>query len=321
MSTITRSAMSPMCSGVRAYFAPVSRTAGTTAEFDLALCTEFDVDAPPSPWIDLGWVRNLKRTSGTAVQQLRRGEQGAVKEQFRSQLSATVELEFMQWGKLQMALSGGGQHMNVLARVEDDSHVGTRVEPAVPLLAGSSAAELVVGESNVGRFTVGDIVAVDLDYRGQRGYVGSGVSGAWAEPERISDVDYIRRVTFNVGRVVSRSTSRITLAQPLIGGVPPSGSGVQRVVGFTDREGDGFLQEWSALFVMADEGGSRLFFYYPRLQVASRTEAESVVQIADDLSAPVLSAKFNGLPVTDVYDRQTVLCYRSYLPAVNAAVY
>ena len=53
--------------------------------------------------------------------------------------------------------------------------------------------------------------------------------------------DYIRRVTFNVARVASVSGGALNLEQPLPGGAPPSNSFVQKVVGFTDREGGSFF--------------------------------------------------------------------------------
>ena len=61
--------------------------------------------------------------------------------------------------------------------------------------------------------------------------------------------DFIRRVTFNVSRVSSKTPTSLLLAQPLIG-PPTSGMGVQRVVAFVDREGSSFFQEWSGLFVI-----------------------------------------------------------------------
>jgi hypothetical protein len=39
------------------------------------------------------------------------------------------------------------------------------------------------------------------------------------------------------------------------------------------------------------------------------------------MSAVSLRASFLALPYVDTNDGQTVLCYRSYFPAVQAAVY
>jgi hypothetical protein len=44
---------------------------------------------------------------------------------------------------------------------------------------------------------------------------------------------------------------------------------VQKLVGFTDREGGSFFHEWSAIFFLAGESGGNICFYYPRLQPAA----------------------------------------------------
>jgi hypothetical protein len=102
------------------------------------------------------------------------------------------------------------------------------------------------------------------------GYAGIGSVCAQA----LTDVDYIRRVTFNVALVSQVTSTGLTLAGPLPGGAPAAGSKLQAVSGFVDREGGSFYQEWSALFVMEGSQGERIFFHYPRLQtMASAQEA------------------------------------------------
>ena len=66
----------------------------------------------------------------------------------------------------------------------------------------------------------------------------------------LSDVDYIRRITFNVALVAQVSQTGLILAQPLPGGAPAAAAKVQTVCGFIDRTGGSFYQEWSGLFVM-----------------------------------------------------------------------
>ena len=80
-----------------------------------------------------------------------------------------------------------------------------------------------------------------------------------------SDANYVRRVTFNVGRVVEVTATSVILAQPLLAGAPAAGASAQVVAAFVDREGGSFFQEWSALFVAEPESGGRVCFYYPRL--------------------------------------------------------
>lgn len=99
---------------------------------------------------------------------------------------------------------------------------------------------------------------------------------------------------------------------------------MQRVIAFVDREGGLFLQQWSGLFVMQEESGGRVCFYYPLLSPTTARPAwarESVVEIQKPIGEMALAASFAALPTVDGNDGATVLCYRSYFPAAAAAVY
>jgi hypothetical protein len=135
------------------------------------------------------------------------------------------------------------------------------------VLAGSTANELVFGIDVVSAFVVGNLIAVDVDYQQQIGYVGSGISAAYVSSAAKvnNDLNYVRRVTFNVGRVVEVTATSVILAQPLLAGAPATGASAQVVAAFVDREGGSFFQEWSALFIAEPESGGRVCFYYPRL--------------------------------------------------------
>jgi hypothetical protein len=318
-----RPPMLPVVRRVRAYFAPVARTTGTPAIFDPALHGAFALDLPPAPWLDLGWIENLRRLPGTRVLPVRGGAKGAATAQVRTQLDAKVEFEFREWGKLQMALAGGSQHMNALATAPAAAPQpsGGTPEAAIALQSGSTATELVLGAA-VSSFAAGDVVAVDLDYQGETGYVGSGLAAAYVRnaADVQNDANYIRRVTFNVGRIASLTANSAVLAQPLLGGAPSSAAKVQKVVAFLDREGGSFFQEWSALFVLPEESGGRVCFFYPRLQPAAPAQEQSF-EIADPLAGVALRATFIALPYTDSSDNEQALCYRSYFPAATAAIY
>jgi hypothetical protein len=319
---------------VRAYFAPVDRATETPTVFDPARYGAFALDTPPSPWLDLGWITDFQRWSRTATDALRVGARGAPAQSVRGALDAEVEFNFREWGKLQMALEAGSQHMNVLAtgaNATPQPSGGASIS-AVPLLPGSTAIELQVGTGNVGLFAGGNIVAVDVDYEQQTGYVGTGLAAAYVRnPQDVQhSADYVRRVTFNVGRVSAVTATSLMLAQPLLGGVPASGAAVQRVVAFVDREGGAFFQEWSGLFVMEEENGARICFYYPRLaplkkaNAGSGAQSEKIQKIAgseSSLGQVGLHASFVALPVTDVNDGEQILCYRSLFPATSAALY
>lgn len=328
-----RSAMVPISRRVRAYFAPVERTSESPAIFDPGKSGIFAPDAPPAPWIDLGWIDNFQRMSLTPTDAVHPGARGTGTVQFRGALDARVEFDFRDWGKLQMALAGGSEHMNVLAPDPNAAAVpsGGAPLPAVAVMPGSSGGEVIVGAGAVGSLATGDIVAVDADYQQQIGYVGSGISAAYVvDPAAVNrDPDYVRRVTFNVGRVAQLTATSLLLAQPLLAGVPQPGWGVQKVIAFVDREGGGFFQEWSALFMAQEDAGGRVCFYYPRLSPTSSAksaqssafERESVVDVAKPISALALHAAFLAMPHTDENDGHAALCYRSYFPPPMAALY
>ncbi len=229
----------------------------------------FALDSPPAPWLDLGWIDGFERYYDTPTDIVRSGSRALPSVQFRGAIEARVEFEFREWGKLQMALAGGSEHMNVLATTSSATPApcGGTPAPAVAILPGSTASELVLGAGAVSGFSIGSLVAVDLDYQQQVGYVGSGISAAYVSSATAvsNDANYIRRVTFNVGRVIEVTATSVVLAQPLLAGPPATGSSAQMVTAFVDREGGSFFQEWSALFVAESDSGGRVCFYYPRL--------------------------------------------------------
>jgi hypothetical protein len=185
---------------------------------------------------------------------------------------------------------------------------------AIVLDASTNASALNVGAAAAAGFAEGDVVAVDVDYAGATGYVGSGVSAAYVQSAAATggDVNFVRRMTWNVGLVSSIANGVLQLAEPLLAGAP-AGMKVSKVVGFCDREGASFFQEWSALFVMDGEQGDRVVFHYPRLQ-PMQGSSETEQALAGPLHEVRLAAAFRALPVKDVNDGETVLCFRSYLP-------
>src|SRR4051812_13126146 len=309
---------------IRAYFAPVNRTTGTPTIFDPAQQGAFALDSPPSPWISLGVISGFKRSSTTKNSAACGGKKGACANQFRKQLEARVQFDFREWGKLQMALACGSQHLNVLAESAGATAQGSggAAAAAVTVQSGSSATQIIVGASAIAQFAVGDMVAVDVDYAAQIGYVGSGIAGAYvkAAADVGSSADYIRRVTLNVGRILSTDANSVYVDQPLLGGAPLASAKVQKVIAFVDREGGSFFHEWSALFVVPESSGGRVCFYYPRLQAAAPA-SEGVEMIAKPLEQTCLHGSFIALPVTDPNDNEQVVCYRSYFPAAGAAAY
>jgi hypothetical protein len=317
-----QSQMWPLAESVRAYVAAVDRTTGSSVPFDPSAQGEFDLDLPPEPFLDLGWVENFRRVSETKHEVLRTGPDGCVAAQYTEQLDAAVEFDLPNWGKLQMAVAGGGQQINVLATsIESDIRAsgGTPI-PAVYLQGEPTMVVLPLAPDALTKFRVGDMVAVDWDYQGQVGYVGSGITGTCLTStlDAASHKDLIRRVTFNVSRVSYKTDTSLYLAQSLIGGAQ-IGMGVQKVVALLDREGGSYYQEWAVLFVIAGGTGGRTCFYYPRVQAAiGASEAQRTIE--GPLFSDMLHARLRALPSVDPNDGEEVLCYRSYFPAKNAKV-
>jgi hypothetical protein len=260
---------------------------------------------PPIGWTDLGWIENLKRSDGTRIATVRTGTKGVALTQFRSETEACVQCDFLEWGKLQMALSSGGQPINVLAAGD-----------AVALSSQSTRAELLLDAEGT-PFVTGDVLAVDVDYSGQPGPAGTGIAGAYVRSgaDVQSDVDFVRRVTLNVARVATVDGAALTLQQPLPFAVP-TGAKAQRVIAFADCEGAGFFAEWSALFVVESETGGRVCYYYPRLQPAASAQ-ESSIEIEAPLETVGLHAAFRAMPA----EGNSMLCYRLHFPATNAPAY
>ncbi len=308
----------PLTRRVRAYFAPVNRVVEHPTVFDPSVSGSFNLDTPPAPWIDLGWITNLSRKSASTVNVLNVGSPAAPQVQMRGLIGATVSFRFLTWRKLSMALSAGSEHMNLLAPAAGATAngSGSKGVAAVSLAAGSTATSLNIASTGLAGFRAGQLVVVDADYAGQTGYVGSGVSGAYVQSAASvnSDPDYTRRVSFNVALVAAVTATGLTLAQPLLAGVPASGMKAQVIEGFVDREGGSFFQEWSALLVMPGEQGERILYYYPRLQPTGGAQEDTETLIAP-LERVTLNASFRALPVIDAIDGEHVLCFRSFLPS------
>jgi hypothetical protein len=318
------SAPAPVTRRVRAYFAPVNRAAQTPVLFDPSQQSGFSLDAPPSPWMDLGWIQDFARKPASKSTPLLTGIPAAALEQVRETVQAQVSLQFLSWTKLTMALATGSQHMNVLAIANDPALAadGAQAAPAVTPQSGSTGTSIVLASSDAAKFAAGSMIAVDVDYTGQTGYLGCPVAGAYVR-QALTDVDYVRRITFNVALVAQVAPTGLTLAGPLPGGAPAAGMKLQAVTGFVDREGGSFYQEWSALFLMQGSQGERIFFHYPRLQAMSGAE-ETIAPLngkdRNGQSRVMLKGQFLALPVTDPLDGERVVCYRSFVPAAHAVV-
>ena len=301
---------------VRAYFAPVNRAARQATLFDPAVNGRFALDSPPAPWLDLGWIGGFERLSQTIVTPIRTSAPAVTQTQARTDVDATVKFSFQSWGKLQVSLSAGTQQMNLLPTAPGASPAGSGglATAAWPLTSGSTATVLQVSSDAAALLTTESMVVVDVDYAPDiTGFVGSGVSGAYVRTA-LSDVNYVRRVSLNVGRIASVAGNAVTLTLPLLAGVPTAAMKVSPVRGFCDREGSTYFQEWSALFVSEGQQGERVLWHYPRLQSMAGI-SEGSKQGASGLVDLQLTGCFRALPVQDGVDGERVVCFRSYLPS------
>ena len=94
---------------------------------------------------------------------------------------------------------------------------------AVTVQSGSTASFVQLAATDLVGFAAGSVIAVDADYSGQTGFIGAPISGAYLR-NALADVDYTRRVTFNVALVAQVGPTGLTLAAPLPGGVPMAGA-------------------------------------------------------------------------------------------------
>jgi len=323
MTEVFYSAPAPTTRRVRAYFAPVDRTSRIPTVFDPALQCEFDPDHPPPPWTDLGWIQKFQRKPASRMTQVSAGNPAVTLEQVVESVSAEVSCEFLSWSKLSMALATGSQHMNILAAQPGAIPTGSggTAKPAVEIQSGSTANSILLLAADASQFVPGMKIAVDTDYIGESGYVGAPIAGAFIRSP-LNDLDYIRRVTFNVGVIADVTSDRVTLANALPGGSPRSDAKLQQITGFVDREGGCFHLEWSALFVMEGTQGEKIYYHYPRLQAINGAEEGLYPIDASDTGYDrvLLIGRFLALPVTDSLDGEKVVCYRSFIPAPNALI-
>jgi hypothetical protein len=314
-------------SGFRGFFAPfVQGATPAPTLFDPARQGRFDTNNPPAGWFDLGWIDQFRRSPNGRIGQIRSGYRGAVRAQYRGEIGSSVEFEFREWGKLQMALASGTTHFNILkaAAGTPELPLGGSPAAAVSLGAGSTASRIVLATGGGAQFSAGEFVAVDVDYTGQSGFVGSGVQASFVPAASVSDVNFIRRVTYNVGVIRSVSGDTLELEQPLLGGAPPANAKVQAVTGFASREGSSFIQSWSAVFVVDTADGAQLYYYYPQLSISNERE-DGTFEVENVGTADVrgysLRAEFNALAFEDPVDGETVVSYRGFFPAPGSQAY
>jgi hypothetical protein len=183
-------------------------------------------------------------------------------------------------------------------------------------------------------FPAGSYIVADVDYvAGQYGLVGAaGINILSATA--VTDVDFIRKTSDFVNRVVAVIANAISgqdalvLSGPFVGGGnSPTGVGaygptatakVQLIKGFAAREGGSFITEWSGLFCMDTIDGSQIAIWYPHLS-PNQFKDIAAWQLENagttDLTGYELDTVMEALAYDDPLDGETVVRYASYYPA------
>ena len=224
-----RAAMVPITRRVRAYFAPVNRQTETPSIFDPGKHGAFPLDAPPAPWFDLGWVDHFQRSCGTSTEALQASAPGTTVAQFRGPLSAARGIRFPGVGQTADGV-GVGIRAHECSGQRSERKCAALRRDACGRGGGASGIDCDRNRPRrgaVNAFVDGDMVAVDADYQQQTGYVGTGIAAAYVnDPADVNhDPNYVRRVTFNLGRVAEKTATSLLLAQPLAGRSAGGGSG------------------------------------------------------------------------------------------------
>ena len=108
MASTWFSAPAPVARRVRAYFAPVNRATQTPVLFDPSEQGAFSLDAPPAPWISLGWIQNFARKPASKTAPLLTGIPAAPLEQVRETLAGASEFRI---SELDQADDGAGDRV------------------------------------------------------------------------------------------------------------------------------------------------------------------------------------------------------------------
>lgn len=286
-------------------------------------------------FFDTGWIKDFKVTPASKIGQVRSGYRGAVRAQYRGEVSESFEMKFREYGRLQYKLATGTNVINLLkgATPSTVGPVSASGAPAVPMVSYDAAApSLEVAAGSGAFYAKNDWIVVDIDYDpATYGLVGD--AGTPVFLNAVTDVDYIRKNSDYVARVTAVNGDVLTLDKPFAGGgsgdpvgftVPQAGSKVQKIKGFTSREGGTFISEWSALFIMDTLDISQVAIYYPHVSIMQNRDVVAAWAIENigttDLGGHELDAQFMALAYDDPIDGETVVGYKAFYPAPGANI-
>ncbi len=342
-------------SGWRCFFAPYNAALGSSVASTVTGPTILDLTGGPfsdvtqpiaASFYDGGWIKDFKRTPESKIGQVRSGYRGAVRAQYRGQVGENLEFKFREYGRMQYRFGSGTTTFNLLGASGLSggtngplSASGAPSQTVTSYSAGSypwgvggqgTAPTLTLtGPPSAAQIGIGDYFVCDLDYN----LTSFGLVGDVGVPifkNAVTDVDYIRKTSDYVARAVSIVGNVITMDQPFVGGgsgVPaPNFTGttftsvvtlrVQKVSGFTSREGGTYISEWTALFLCSTIDVAQLFIYYPHVSILAARDVTAAWAIENigttDLGGMEIDAQYAALAFDDPLDGETVVSYEGY---------
>lgn len=329
-------------SGYRAYFAPFNIALASAYTSSVLGPTNLDLSQGPFTtasllalgFTDLGWIKDFKKTPESKIGQVRSGYRGAVRAQYRGQVGESFEVKFREYGRMQYRLATGSNVINILS--------GATPTTAGPLSASGAATVAMVSYApttgtltvaSASGFSVGDYIVCDVDYNpATYGIIGD--SGIPVFQNAVTDVDYIRKNSDYVGRVASVGPTTIVLDQPFIGGgsgnptgytAPQAGSKIQKIKGWSAREGGTAISEWTAALVLDTVDVAQIVLFYPHVSIMQNREAMAPWAIENvgttDLGGYEMDAQFTALAYDDPLDGETVTGYTAFYPRPGQNAY
>jgi hypothetical protein len=342
------------------FWAGQSNSAVGPTILDLQFQGPFNTNNMPAGWFDLGWIKDFKITPQSKIGSIASGYRGATRAKVRGQVGEEFEFKFREFSRLALKISTGCEVFNFLAagQASTTSPLGTSGTAGVPLgasgyqatggtatqpgVAGLPCLFLPAGSGSL--FAAGQMIVADVDYdKVSTGFIGSNGIPVYVN-NAPQDVDFIRRTSDFTNLIVSvvagpiagiaGNQDALVLKEVFAGGgasssvnpgsvSPAQTSKVQKITGWSSREGGTFIMDWSGLFVMDTIDGDQFAFYYPHISISQfkDMDAWSITNVGTtDETGYELDATFESLAFDDPNDGETVVGYRAYYPSANTGV-
>lgn len=338
--------------GWRGFFAPFNIAESVASNntsigptlLDLQYQGPINSNSLSSGWFDLGWIKNFKLTPASKIGQVRSGYRGAIRAQYRGQVGEEFEFQFQESTRMAFKIATGTIPFNLLknpgaSTVGPLSGSGAQ---AVPLAASGYQANgagttvgsptLFVPSGSGALFSVGDILVCDQDYNpATYGLVGDVAAPVFQG--QVTDVDYIRKTSDYVARVLSIAAGAVSgmdglvLSAPIVGGgsgltlpapvAPTATAKIQKIGGWACREGGTFITEWTAMFTMDTIDGAQILIYYPHVSISQFKDIATWTienEGTTDQTGYGLDTMMEALAFDDPIDGETIVGYKAFYP-------